>query len=81
MRLRATPNDDGRRSPLKIATKQLTCARAEGVQRLFEDCISRLAGRIRGSDQFGFYKHIKGMDMEGKGTFISYQGQGRKIAA
>ena len=40
-------------------------------ERLFEDYVSRLVGRIREGDPFGFYKHLKGMDVEGKRTLNS----------
>ena len=33
---------------------------------------SQLEGRIREGDQFGFYNHLKGMDVEGKRTFNSH---------
>ena len=56
---------------MKTATKQLKRARAEGVQKFFEQYVSQLEGRIRGGDQFRFYKHLKGMDVEGKRTFNS----------
>ena len=32
---------------------------------------SQLEGRIREGDQLGFYKHLKGMNVEGKITFNS----------
>ena len=47
---------------MKTATKYLKRARGEGVQRFFEEYVSQLEGRIREGDQFGFYKHLKGMD-------------------
>ena len=62
-RLRANPSDINLGKALKTATKQLKRARAEGVQRFFEEYVSQLEGRIRESDQFGFYKHPKGMDV------------------
>ena len=55
---------------MKAATKQLKCARAD-VQRFFGEYVSQLEGRIREGDQIGFYKHLKGMDMEGKRAFNS----------
>ena len=45
--------------------------RAEAVQRFFEVYASQLEGRIRDGDQFGFYIHLKGMDVEGERTFNS----------
>ena len=70
-RVRSAPNDRGLRRALKATTKQLKRTRAEAVQRFFEDYVSQLEGRIREGDQFDFYKHLKGMDVEGKRTFNS----------
>ena len=70
-RVRSAPNDRGLRRALKAATKQLKRTRAEAVQRFFKDYVSQFEGRIREGDQFGFYKHLKGMDVEGKMTFNS----------
>ena len=69
--LRANPNDKSLRKALKVATKQLKRARTDGVQRFFEEYVRQLEGRIQEGDQFGFYKHLKGMDVEGKRTFNS----------
>ena len=70
-RVRSAPNDRGLRRALKATTKQLKHKRAEAVQRFFEGYVSQLEGCIREGDQFGFYKHLKGMDVEGKRTFNS----------
>ena len=70
-RLRANPSDTNLRKALKTATIQLKPARTDGVQRFFEEYVSQLQGRIREGDQFGFYKHLKGMDVEGKRTLNS----------
>ena len=67
-RLRANPSDTNLRKALKTATIQLKPARTDGVQRFFEEYVSQLQGRIREGDQFGFYKHLKGMNVEGKRT-------------
>ena len=56
---------------MKATIKQLKCTRAEAVQRFFEDYVSQLEGRVREGGQFGFYKHLKGMDVEGKRKFDS----------
>ena len=69
--VRSAPNDRGLLRALKATTKQLKRTRAEAVQRLFEDYVSQLEGRIRDGDQFGFYKHLKGISVEGKKTFNS----------
>ena len=68
-RLRANPSDRNLRKALKTATKQLKRARVESVRKFFEEYVRKLEGRIREGDQFGFYKHLKGMDVEGKITF------------
>ena len=70
-RVRSAPNDRGLRRALKATTKQLKRTRAEAIQRFFEDYVSQLEGRIREGDQFGFYKHLEGMDVEQKRTFNS----------
>ena len=70
-RLRSAPNDRGLRRALKAISKQLIRTRAEAVQRFFEDYVGHLEGRIREGDQFGFYKYLKGMNVEGKRTFNS----------
>ena len=67
-RLRGNPSDRNLRKALKTAKKHLKRARAEGLQRFFEECVSQLEVRIREGDQFGFYKHLKEMDVEGKRT-------------
>ena len=57
---------------MKTAMKQLKREWAEYVQRFFEEYVSQLEGRIREGDQFGFSKHLKGIDVEGKRTFSSH---------
>ena len=66
-RVRSASNNRGLRRALKATTKQLKRTRAEAVQRFFD--VSQLEGRIREGDQFGFCKHLKGMDVEEKRTF------------
>lgn len=66
-RLRAAPNDSSLRKSLKIA-KQLQFARAEGVQTFLEEPASQLQEHGPEGDQFGFYKHLKVMGVEGKST-------------
>ena len=56
---------------MKTATKLVKRARAEGLRRFFEEYVSQLEKRIREGDQFGFYKHLKEVDVEGKMTFNS----------
>ena len=59
-RVRSAPNDRGLRQALSATTKQLKRTRAEAVQRLFEDYVSQLEGRIREVDQFGFIQTPQG---------------------
>ena len=70
-RVRSAPNNRGLRRALKATTKNLGRTRAEAVQRFFEDYVSQLEGHILEGDQFGFYKRLKGIDVEGKRTFNS----------
>ena len=70
-RVRSAPNDRGLWRALKATTKQLNRTRAEAVQRFFKDYVSQLEGRIREGDQFGFYKHLNGIGLEGKKTLNS----------
>ena len=70
-RLRSAQKDRGLRRALNATRDQLKRTRAEAVQRFFEYYVSQLEGGIREGDQFGFYKHVKGMDVEGKRTFNS----------
>ena len=79
-RLRPNPSDRYLLKALKAATKQLKRARAEGAQRFFEECVSQLEGRFRGGDHFGFYKHLKGMDVQGKRAFSSQYIREKDIA-
>ena len=68
-RLRSAPNYRGLRRALKASSKQLKRTRMEAAERFFEDYVSQIEGCNREGDQFGFYKHQKGMDVEGKRTF------------
>ena len=72
-------NDRGLRRALKATTKQLKRTRAEAVQRFFEDYVSQLEGRIGEGVQFGFYKHFKGMDVEGERTLTRSTSNTRKV--
>ena len=64
---------------MKTATEQLKRAISEGVQRFYEKYVSQVEGRIRKGDQFGFYKHLDGMDVEGKRTYNSSTSGRRKV--
>ena len=68
-RVRSALNDGGLRQALRATIKQLKRTRAKAVQKFFEDYVSQHEDGIQEGDQFGFYKHIKGMDVEGKRTF------------
>ena len=69
--LRANPSDKNLRKAWKVATKQLKRARTDGVQAFFEEDVRQLERRIQEGDQFGFYKRLKGRDVQGNRTFIS----------
>ena len=71
LRLRANPKDRNLQKAFKTATKQLKRMRTDGVWRFFEAYGSPLAGCIRENDQFGFCRHLKGMDVKGKRTLNS----------
>ena len=70
-RIRCAPNGRDLRQALMATTTQLKLTRAEAVERFFEDYVGQIEGRIREGDQFGFYKHLKGMNVEGKRTVDS----------
>ena len=40
--------------------------RFEAAQRFFEEFVSQLEVRIKDGDQTSFYKHLNGMDLEGR---------------
>ena len=67
-RVHSAPNDRGLRRVLKATTKQLKRTRAEAVQRFFKYYVSQLDGHSREGNQFGFYKHLKGVDVKAKRT-------------
>ena len=56
---------------MKATTIQLKHIRAKAVRMFFEEYVSQLEGGIREGDQFGFYKHLKGMGVKGRKTFYS----------
>ena len=62
--MRADPGSSNLRRNLKAAGKHLKRVRFEAVQWLFEKFVSQLRVRIKDGDQAGFYKHLKGMDLE-----------------
>ena len=67
----SAPNDRGLRRALRATIKQLNRTRAAAAQRFSEDYVSEIGGRIREGDQFGFYEHLKGIDVEGKWSLDS----------
>ena len=71
IRVCSSPDDGGQRRASKSTTKLLIHTCAQAVQRFLKDYVNQLEGRIRKDDQFGFYKHVKGMDVEQKRTFSS----------
>ena len=69
--VRSAPTDRSLPRSLKATTQKLKRTRAEDVQRFFDYYIRTLEGSIPKGAQFGFYKHIKGMDVERKRTYNS----------
>ena len=72
-RLRSALNDRGLWRALKATSKQLKRTRAEAVQMFFEYFLSQLERRTREGIQFGFYKNLKEMDVEGNITTFNLQ--------
>ena len=64
--LRADPGNSNLRKSLEAAEKRLERVRIEAVQRFFEEFVSQVEVRIKDGDQCGLYKHLKGVDFEGK---------------
>ena len=64
--LPADPSSRNLRKYLKAGGKRRKRVRVEAVQRFFEEFVSQLEVRIKDGDQGGFYKHLKGMDLEGR---------------
>ena len=60
-RIQATATSGG-----KQPRKSRERVRFDGVQRLFEEFVGQLEVRIKEGDQAGFYKHLKGTDLEGR---------------
>ena len=69
---RGTPNDRSLRRSLKVVTNQLIYERQGGrcAEVLRITCQPARRASSEG-DQFGFYNHLKGMDVEGRRTFNS----------
>ena len=70
-RARSALNHRGLRQALRATIKQFERTRAEAVQKFVEDYVSQHGDGIQEGDLFGFYKHLKGMHVEGKRTFNS----------
>ena len=68
---RGAPKNPTLRRNLKAAAKQLDRLRAGAVDSFFEGFVSQLEKKSREGDQAGFYKHMKGLDVEGKRAFTS----------
>ena len=64
--LRTDQGNSNLRRTLKAAEKRLKRVRFEAVQILFEEFVSQLEVRIKDGDQTSFYKHLNGMDLEGR---------------
>ena len=77
--LRAEPSDKRLRKALKVTTKLLKRARTDGVQRVFTQYIRQLERRIQDDAQFGLFKHLEGVDVEGKMAFNRGTSGTRKV--
>ena len=64
--LRADPGSSNLRRTLKAAETRLKRVRFEAVQRFCEEFVSQLEVRIKDGDQASFYKHLKGIHLEGR---------------
>ena len=65
---------------MKTAGKCRKHVRFEAVQRFLEEFVSQLEIRIKDGDQTGFYKHLKGMCLEGrKSCSVQYIKDGEGI--
>ena len=58
------------RRNLKAADKCLKHVKIKAVQRFFEEFVSQLEIHITAGDLPGFYKHLKGIDLEGRRSRI-----------
>ena len=64
--LRADPGNSNLRRTLKEDGKRLKRVRFEAVQSFFKEFVSKLEVRIKDGDQASFYKHLKGIHLEGR---------------
>ena len=62
----SAPTDANLRKALKMTNNELRRVRTHAVERFFETYVSRLEEHIADGDQRGFYRHLKGIDVEGK---------------
>ena len=62
---RADPGNSNLKRTLKAAQKRLKRVRCEAIQRSSRNSLSQLEVCIKDGNQAGFYKQLKGMDLEG----------------
>ena len=58
--------DSNLRRTLKAAGNAVKRVKFEAVRIFFEEVVSQLEARINDGDQAGFYKHLKGVNLEGR---------------
>ena len=63
---RVDPGDSNLRRTLKAAGNAVKRVKFEAVRIFFEEVVSQLEARINDGDQAGFYKHLKGVNLEGR---------------
>ena len=69
----SAPTDVNLRKVLKKTNNELRRVRTHAVERFFETYVSRLEEHIAEGDQRGFYRHLKGIDVEEKKPCSSQQ--------
>ena len=70
-RLGGAPADPKLRKALKAAEKELNRRRIAAVSSFLEEHAARLERERREGDHAGFYKHVKGLDVEGSRPLTS----------
>ena len=64
--LRAEPHSNNLRKAIKVACKNLRKVCKDAVLSFLWAFVRKLETRVREGDQAGLYKHLKGMNLEGK---------------
>ncbi|CAM9578524.1 unnamed protein product, partial [Sphacelaria rigidula] len=69
----STPTDSNLKKVSKKANEELCRVRAHAVESFVETYVSRLEAHIARGDQRSFYRHLKGIDIEGRKPCSSQQ--------